>query len=78
MQLENCVTFWSSGGISSAIFGNLLKIFEFCKMFWIANNVCDAMNLEKLLVSFLICFLMRFKNFDVGLRKLLEMSPADI
>ena len=39
MQHENCVTFWPLGGTESYIFLDLLKIFGFCEMFWIANDV---------------------------------------
>ena len=37
---ENCVTFYHQRTVSR----DLLKIFEFCKMFWIANNACDIIN----------------------------------
>ena len=42
---ENCVTFLSPKGVKRTISSqDLLQIFEFCKMFWIANNACDIVN----------------------------------
>ena len=41
---ENCVTFLSPKGIKRTVSRDLLKIFEFCKMFWTANNACDIAN----------------------------------
>ena len=38
---ENCVTFSSPKGITRTVSRDLLKIFEFCKIFWIANIACD-------------------------------------
>ena len=55
---------------------NLLKIFEFSKMFWIANNACDR-KLKKLFISF-IWFLPRVKNFDAICRKLPQRNPSNI
>ena len=44
LQHENCVRFWSPGGTESSVSRDLLKMFGFCKMFWIAKNVCDTVN----------------------------------
>ena len=38
---ENCVTFLSPKGVKRTVFRDPLKVFEFCKMFWIANDACD-------------------------------------
>ena len=40
-QPEYCVTFWLLEGIKIPGFGDLWNIFEFCKMFWKANDVFD-------------------------------------
>ena len=41
---ENCFTFFSPKGVKWTVFRDLVKIFEFCKMFWIANIACDKVN----------------------------------
>ena len=60
---ENCVTFLLLKGVKRTVSRDLLKIFEFCKMFWIANKACDS-EMKKLFISFIL-FLLRVKNFDV-------------
>ena len=56
------------GGIKISVSRDLLKIFGFYKMFWIANNVCDTVN--KKLFIFLLWLLLRFKNFGDTLKKI--------
>ena len=41
---ESSVTFLSLKGIKRIVSRDLLKIFEFCKMFWIANNTFHRVN----------------------------------
>ena len=41
---KKCVTVLSPKGVKRTVSRDLLKIFEFCKMFWIANNACDTVN----------------------------------
>ena len=41
---ENCVTFLSPKGVERTVSRDLLKIFEFCKMFWIADNAWYIVN----------------------------------
>ena len=41
---ENCVTFFLPKGVKRAVSRDLIKIFEFCKVLWIANNACDIVN----------------------------------
>ena len=45
------VTFLSPKGVKRTISRDLLKMFEFCKMFWIANNTCDI-ETEKIIYIF--------------------------
>ena len=61
MQPENCVTCWSPEDIKSNVSRDLLKIFGFCRMFWIANSMCDTEN-KKNHVYLLYGFLLRFKT----------------
>ena len=36
--------FFITEGLKRAVSRDLFRIFEFCKMFWIANNACDTVN----------------------------------
>ena len=65
---ENCVTFFLPKGVKRTVSRDKIKIFEFCKMFWIANIASDIVNRKKLFVSF-IWFLLNFVNFDVLCKK---------
>ena len=44
---ENCVTFFLPKGVKRTVSQHPIKIFEFCKMFWIANNASDIVNEKK-------------------------------
>ena len=63
MQHENCVAFWSPGGAKSNVSRDPLKIFGFCKMFWISNNACDS-KLRNSFIS-LIWLLLKLENFGI-------------
>ena len=49
---KNYVTFLSKKGVQRTVFRDLLKIFEFCKMFWIANNAGDIVSSKHFLNIF--------------------------
>ena len=38
------VSLLSPKGVKGTVSRDLLKVFEFFKMFWIANNACDIVN----------------------------------
>ena len=42
--MKICLRFWPPGGTKSSVSRDLLKVFGFCKMFWIAKNICDTVS----------------------------------